>query len=138
MRRAREIPEPHFLYWVLTAGVMAVAVFSGASIGLFVLVLGLTLLVRGVRGRPRHGFWPPIIGFVLFFAAFNLIGHLVDLFSSGPRMTVGQGTAPEIIPSLWTSILAAVAVGFVGAYLARIALLRLAPRRNQLTHSQAP
>lgn len=132
-----ETPEPHILYWVLTAGVMALAVFSAASIGLFILVLGLTMLVRGVRGRPRHGFWPPIIGFVLFFAAFNLVGHLVGLLSSGPRMTVGQATAPGIIPSLWLSILAAVAVGFVGAYLARIALLRLA-RRNQLTRSQAP
>jgi hypothetical protein len=100
-------------------GVLGVAVWSAASIGLFVLVLPLTMLVRGVRGRPRHGFWPPIVGVGTFFAAFNLIGHIVGF------------------PPFWPVILASIAIGFGGAYLARLALLRWARRRNQLTNSSA-
>jgi len=106
------VPEQGFLYWLLTAAFIALGVFAIPSIGLYLLPIGLSLLVRGIKGRPRYGFWPPIPGVVLFFASFNLIGFA---------------------PAFWPTILVSVVIGVSGALLLRLALLRLGRTTYQLT-----
>lgn len=105
------VPEQGFLYWLLTAAFIALGVFAIPSIGLYLLPIGVSLLVLGIKGRPGYGFWPPIFGVVLFFASFNLIGFA---------------------PPFWLTILVSVVIGIGGAFLLRLALLRLGGTRYQL------
>lgn len=137
-------------YWVVTAALFVFGFLGAASIGLPLFALALFLVLRGIAGRPRRHFWPPIVGIVLFFAAFWGIGYLFGPVSCstifGGSVEFAPGDAePTIIdntrttcdspflpkrikgeaPPLWPTILSAVGVGIGGAYLTRLALIRL-------------
>ena len=143
-------------YWVLTVSLFVIGVLGAASIGPPLLVLGLFLVLRGIAGRPRREFWPPIVGIVLFFAAFWGVGYLFGpiscstIFSGSVEIAPGDAE-PTIIdntrttcdspflpkrikgeaPSLWPAIWSAVAIGLGGAWLTRLALARGDPAKCQ-------
>lgn len=136
------VPEERLPFWLLTSAILALGVLSGASIGIFLLPVGLTLLVLGIKGRPRHAFWPPIAGVVCFYAAFWVVGYLIGPLSCKTKAlnvisaTCDSPLLPDRIaghpPPFWPTILASVAIGWGAAYLARRALLPSARRNNQL------
>jgi hypothetical protein len=138
-------------YWVVTAALFVLGFLGAASIGLPFFALALFLVLRGIAGRPRHDFWSPVVGIVLFFAGFWGVGYLFGPVSCstiysfheeiGPGETVASTTIdntrttcdspflPKRIkgeaPPLWPTILSAVGIGIGGAYLTRLALMRL-------------
>lgn len=138
-------------YWVMIAALFVLGFLGAASIGLPFFALALFLVLRGIAGRPRRDFWPPVVGIVLFFAAFWGVGYLfgpvscftVDSFraETGPGETVARTTIdntrtscdspflPKRIkgdaPPLWPTILSAVGIGIGGAYLTRLVLRHL-------------
>lgn len=146
-------------YWVVTATLFVTGSLGAASIGLPLFALALFLVLRGIAGRPRRDFWPPIVGVILFFAAFWGVGYLFGplscstVFSSvvevGPGETEGSTTIdntrttcdspflPRRIkgeaPPLWPVIWSAVGIGLGGAALTRLALARREPAKDQLT-----
>ncbi|HET6770718.1 MAG TPA: hypothetical protein VFH75_03660 [Actinomycetota bacterium] len=148
----RESPRAMPLaYWVIVAALLVLGFLGAASIGLPFFALALLLVLRGIAGRPRRDFWPPVAGIVLFFAAFWGVGFLFGPVScstvysfraeTGPGDTVARTTIdntrtscdspflPKRIkgeaPPLWPTILSAVGIGIGGAYLTRLALMRL-------------
>lgn len=138
-------------YWVVTAALLVLGFLGAASIGLPLFALALFLVLRGIAGRPRRDFWPPVVGVVLFFTAFWGVGYLFGPVScttifSGSSVAFAPGdTEPTIIdntrttcdspflpkrikgeaPPLWPTILSAVGIGIGGAYLTRLALVQL-------------
>lgn len=138
-------------YWVIVAALFVFGFLGAASIGLPFFALALFLVLRGIAGRPRRDFWPPIVGFVLFFAGFWGVGYLFGPVSCstvysfhqeiGPGETVARTTIdntrttcdspflPKRVkaeaPPLWPTILSAVGIGVGGAYLTRLALMHL-------------
>jgi hypothetical protein len=134
-------------YWVVTAALFVLGFLGAASIGLPFFALALFLVLRGIAGRPRRDFCPPVVGIVLFFAAFWGVGYLfgpvscTTIFSGSVEFAPGD-TEPTIIdntrttcdspflpkriegeaPPLWPTILSAVGIGIGGAYLTRLAL----------------
>ena len=134
-------------YWVVTAALFVLGFLGAASIGLPFFALALFLVLRGIAGRPRRDFWPPVVGIVLFFAAYWGVGYLFGPVScttihSGSVEFAPGDTEPTIIdstrticdspflprrtkaeaPPLWPTILSAVGIGIGGAYLTRLAL----------------
>jgi hypothetical protein len=145
-------------YWGLTIGLFLFGVSGAASIGAPLLVLGFFLVLRGIAGRPRRNFWPPLVGVILFFAAFWGVGYLFgpvscSTISSGSieiapgdaeptiidntRTTCDSPFLPKVIegeaPSLWPVIWSAVAIGLGGAFLTRLALARGCHTKCELT-----
>jgi len=155
-----------FWYWLATAGILVFGFLGAASIGFPLFALALFLVLRGIAGRPRRQFWPPIVGIVLFFAAFWGVGYLFGPLSCstvfsvvteiGPGETEGRTIdntrttcdspfLPKRIkgeaPSLWPVIWGAVAIGLSGAALTRLALTRKEPVQDQPMegpHSESP
>jgi hypothetical protein len=149
--------EPTLLYWLLTAGAITFGVLGAASIGLPLFLLGLVLVIRGVVGRPQVGFWPPVVGIVLFFIAFQVVGALYGPLScstvysvttqiSAPgesehttientRTTCDSPFLPSriegVAPPLWPIILGAVGIGFAGAWVTRVGLTRTLRERDE-------
>jgi hypothetical protein len=143
-------------YWVVTAALFVLGFLGAASNGLPFFALALFLVLRGIAGRPRRDFWPPVVGIVLFFAAFWGVGYLfgpvscTTIFSGSVEFAPGD-TEPTIndstrttcdspflpkrikgeAPPLWPVILSAVGIGLGSASLTRLALVRSDPARKQ-------
>jgi hypothetical protein len=136
-------------YWVVTAALLVFGFLGAASIGLLLLVPALFLVLRGIAGRPRRDFWPPIVGIVLFFAAFWGVGYLLGPISCTTVVNIRQEIGPGEIepttidntqtscdspflprrikgeaPPLWPIILSAIGIAIGGAWLTRLALVR--------------
>jgi hypothetical protein len=115
-------------YWILALVVTAFGFITGFSIGLPILVLGVTMLALGpFRGRPRV-FWPPFLGVVASVATFMAIAPFQCTATAGlgegsiPSDTVCtsliglQYTAPPLQnPSLMPALLVGLAVGVIVA-----------------------
>lgn len=89
-------------YWVIVAAIFVLGFLGAASIGLPFFALALFLVLRGIAGRPRRDFWPPVIGIVLFFVGFWGVGYLFGPVScttvysfhaeAGPGETIARTT----------------------------------------------
>ena len=92
-------------YWVIVAALFILGFLGAASIGLPFFALALFLVLRGTVGRPRHDFWPPVVGIVLFFAAYILVAPLTCTLTPIP-VTVGtpSDVEPQINPMTCTRI----------------------------------
>lgn len=152
-------PKTPFWFWLLPAGLIALGTIAAASIGLPILALGIYLVLREIKGRPRRLFLPPIIGMVLFFASFWGIGYLFGPLSCSTIVNVQQEIRPGETqarttidntrttcdspflpkrtkgeaPSLWPVLWVAVGIGFGGASLTGLALARGDSTKDQPT-----
>jgi hypothetical protein len=154
---------PNLLYWLIAASAIVLGFVGAASIGLPLFALGILLVVRGIAGKPRPGFWPPIIGIVLFFVGFQVVGRLWGPLSCTTvhniTQEIGPGeTEPTTIdntrtrcdspflprriqgegPAWWPVILGSVGTSFAGAFLSRIALTRVTRRKTQPDREAEP
>jgi hypothetical protein len=139
------------LYWLLAGALMTIGVRGIFSFGLPFLALGFTLAVLSGARRLPQIFWPPIVGVILFFAAYVLLAPLGCRSAPTLAEEIGQGdldstttfteqrvTCDRLVlpdtsgtedPPLWPAVLSAVAAAFGGASLARLVILRRANRR---------
>jgi hypothetical protein len=144
-----------FFYWLVTATLLILGILGWFSFGLPLFALGFTLAVLAGARRLPHIFWPPIVGVILFFATYILLAPLGCSTTETPVEVAGPGdieptttlseqrvtcdrlvlpdTAGTETPSLWPAALAAVAVAFGGANVARLGILRRAWRPRQRT-----
>jgi hypothetical protein len=132
---------------------MTFGVLGIFSIGLPFLALGFTLAVLSGARRLPHIFWPPIVGVILFFAAYVLLAPLGCRSTATVAEEIGPGdlestttfmeqrvTCDRLVlpdtsgtknPPLWPAVLSAVAAALGGASLARLAILRKARRQTE-------
>jgi hypothetical protein len=132
-------------YWILAIAVTLFGIISGFTIGLPILVVGVTMLALGpLRGRPLV-FWPPLNGVLAAVVTFMAIAP----FSCSATLTTEGATPADTVctsliglrytaralenPSLMPALLVAVAVGVVVA-LATFAILS---RRTTPEHAPA-
>jgi hypothetical protein len=77
-------------YWILAVLVTVFGFISGFSIGLPILVVGVTMLALGpFRARPRI-FWPVFLGVVAAVVTFMAIAPFMCTGSAG----LGEGSTP--------------------------------------------
>ena len=127
---------------------MVLGILGWFSFGLPLFALGFTLAVLSGARRLPHIFWPPIVGVILFFATYILLAPLgcsttpVEVAGPGDieptttfseqRVTCDRLVLPDTVGTesapLWPAALAAVAVAFGGANVARLGILRRAWR----------
>jgi hypothetical protein len=139
------------LYWLLAGALMTVGVWGIFSFGLPLLALGFTLAVLSGARKLPHIFWPPIVGVILFFAAYLLVAPLGCRSTPTLAHEIGPGdlestttfteqkvTCDRLVlpdtsgtknPPLWPAVLSGVAAALGGASLARLAILRKARRQ---------
>lgn len=83
-------------YWVLTLALIVLGVLTGFSIGPFLLVIALAMVVLGPFRRRPFVFWPLMVGAVGF-----VIGYLtVAPFWCSATAAIPGGTSATVCSSL--------------------------------------
>jgi hypothetical protein len=131
-------------YWILAILITVFGVLSSFSIGLPILVLGVTMLALGpFRGRELV-FWPVLLGVLASVGAFMAIAP----YSCSATMGLGEGSTPSNVvctsliglryegvgleaPSMQPAVLVAIVVGAVVGLVAFAAISRQARAQRQ-------
>jgi hypothetical protein len=131
-------------YWILAIVLVVVGVLGAFTIGLPILVVGVTMLALGPLRSRELVFWPVLLGVLGAVATFMAVAP----YSCSATLSVGEGSAPTNAvcssllgiqyagngvngPSLEPFLLGALIVGVVVGLVTFVAISRRARTQRQ-------